>query len=211
MIDMLGKVLISSTITSIAQSASTQVTLETTMKSIGRPGFILIDNNIDPDTKKYAAAKEFLYQATCLALYALLVVPIFKEGAFKLGPKIFKDYAPDFAKFKNSAEYFKYRKYAEKPFESDRINNNKINKIFNEELATELKTKKEPEMFNRVKGTIEVGNILGSVLGLAVLAPQVSHAIIHPCLRMLGMEPKKDNSQKQIATNQQPQKLDTKA
>ncbi len=211
MIDMLGKVLISSPLTSIAQSASTQVTLETTMKSIGRPGFILIDNNIDPDTKKYAAAKEFLYQATCLALYALLVVPIFKEGAFKLGPKIFKDYAPDLAKFKNSAEYFKYRKYAEKPFESDRINNNKINKIFNEELATELKTKKEPEMFNRVKGTIEVGNILGSVLGLAVLAPQVSHAIIHPCLRMLGMEPKKDNSQKQIATNQQPQKLDTKA
>lgn len=211
MIDMLGKVLISSPLTSIAQSASTQVTLETTMKSIGRPGFILIDNNIDPDTKKYAAAKEFLYQATCLALYALLVVPIFKEGAFKLGPKIFKDYAPDFAKFKNSVEYFKYRKYAEKPFESDRINNNKINKIFNEELATELKTKKEPEMFNRVKGTIEVGNILGSVLGLAVLAPQVSHAIIHPCLRMLGMEPKKDNSQKQIATNQQPQKLDTKA
>ena len=211
MIDMLGKVLISSPLTSIAQSASTQVTLETTMKSIGRPGFILIDNNIDPDTKKYAAAKEFLYQATCLALYALLVVPIFKEGAFKLGPKIFKDYAPDLAKFKNSAEYFKYRKYAEKPFESDRINNNKINKIFNEELATELKTKTEPEMFNRVKGTIEVGNILGSVLGLAVLAPQVSHAIIHPCLRMLGMEPKKDNSQKQIATNQQPQKLDTKA
>ena len=211
MIDMLCKVLISSPLTSIAQSASTQVTLETKMKTIGRPGFILIDNNIDPDTKKYAAAKEFLYQATCLALYALLVVPIFKEGAFKLGPKIFKDYAPDFAKFKNSAEYFKYRKYAEKPFESDRINNNKINKIFNEELATELKTKKEPEMFNRVKGTIEVGNILGSVLGLAVLAPQVSHAIIHPCLRMLGMEPKKDNSQKQIATNQQPQKLDTKA
>lgn len=211
MIDMLGKVLISSPLTSIAQSASTQVTLETTMKSIGRPGFILIDNNIDPDTKKYAAAKEFLYQATCLALYALLVVPIFKEGAFKLGPKIFKDYAPDFAKFKNSAEYFKYRKYAEKPFESDRINNNKINKIFNEELATELKTKKEPEMFNRVKGTIEVGNILGSVLGLAVLAPQVSHAIIHPCLRMLGMEQKKESSQKQVSTNSQTSKLDTKA
>lgn len=208
---MLGKVLISSPLTSIAQSASTQVTLETTMKSIGRPGFILIDNNIDPDTKKYAAAKEFLYQATCLALYALLVVPIFKEGAFKLGPKIFKDYAPDFAKFKNSAEYFKYRKYAEKPFESDRINNNKINKIFNEELATELKTKKEPEMFNRVKGTIEVGNILGSVLGLAVLAPQVSHAIIHPCLRMLGMEQKKESSQKQVSTNSQTSKLDTKA
>lgn len=210
MIDMLGKVLVSSPLTSIAQSASTQVTLETTMKSIGRPGFILIDNNIDPDTKKYAAAKEFLYQATCLALYALFVVPIFKEGAFKLGPKIFKDYAPDFAKFKNSAEYFKYRKYAEKPFESDRISNNKINKVFNEELATELKTKKNPEMFNRVKGTIEVGNILGSVLGLAVLAPQVSHAIIHPCLRMLGMEQKKEKTLKNVAEHNQQFKLNAK-
>ena len=85
MIDLVSKIITSSPLTTMAQSASTQVTVETTMKAIGRPGFILIDNNIDPDTKKYAAAKEFLYQATCLLLYATLVVPLFKEGAFKLG------------------------------------------------------------------------------------------------------------------------------
>jgi len=200
MINAIGNMLTSSTLSNIAQTASAQVTVETTMKAIGRPGFILIDNNIDASTKKYAAAKEFLYQATCLLLYATLVVPIFKEGAFKLGPKIFKDYAANFAKFKNSSEYLKYRKYAEKPFQSDRVNNNKIDRLFNEELRQELKTKENPEMFNRIKGTIEAGNILGSVIGLAILAPQLSHAIIHPCLRFLGMEEKKTKQKSKINT-----------
>lgn len=51
MITSLAKMIISSPLTTMAQSASTQVAVETTMKAIGRPGFILIDNNIDPDTK----------------------------------------------------------------------------------------------------------------------------------------------------------------
>ena len=200
MIGSITSALTNSGLTNLVQSTSSSVATETVLKAIGRPGFILIDNNIDPDTKKYAAAKEFLYQATCLLLYATLVVPLFKEGAFKLGPKLFKDHAKDFAKFKNAAEYYKYRKYAEKPFQSDRIHNNKIKHLFNEELRKELKTKEEPEMFNRVKGTIEAGNILGSVLGLAILAPQVSHAIIHPCLRLLGLENKKPKTDKKINT-----------
>ncbi len=203
MIGMISRIVTSSPLTTMAESASTQVTCETTMKAIGRPGFILIDNNIDPDTKKYAAAKEFLYQATCLLLYAIFVVPLFKKGAFKVGKKIFKDHAADFAKFKNTEDYLRYRKYAEKPFYSDRIHNNKIDKLFNDELRTELKTKEHPRMFNRIKGTIELGNIIGSVLGLAVLAPQVSHAIIHPCLRAIGMEQKKPKTPKQ--------QIDTKA
>lgn len=193
MINAIGKMLTSSSLTNMAQTASTQVAVETTMKAIGRPGFILIDNDIDSETKKYAAAKEFLYQATCLFIYVLVVVPLFKEGAFKLGSKIFKEHAKDFAKFKTASDYTRYRKYAEKPFESDRKTNNKINNLFNEELRRELKTKEKPELYNRVKGTIEAGNILGSVLGLAVLAPQISHTIIHPCLRLLGMEKPEKN------------------
>ena len=39
-----------------------------------------------------------------------------------------------------------------------------------------------------VKGAVELGNIAGSVFGLAILAPQVSHAFIHPALRLLGLE-----------------------
>lgn len=66
-----------------------------------------------------------------------------------------------------------------------------------------------PEMYPNIKGAIELGNIIGSVLGLAILAPQVSHAFIHPALRFLGLE---DKEKKTTAKNteQQP-KIDTKA
>ena len=48
-------------IAGIAQNTSASVSVETVLKSIGRPGFILIDKDIDGETKQYAAAKEFLY------------------------------------------------------------------------------------------------------------------------------------------------------
>ena len=83
MIGPLTKALTNPTLTTLSQNTNASVATETVLKSIGRPGFILIDNDIDPDTKKYAAAKEFLYQATCLLVYAALVVPVFKRGAFK--------------------------------------------------------------------------------------------------------------------------------
>lgn len=66
MINGIGKILTSNSLNNITSSTNSQVMLETTLKAIGRPGFILIDNEINEDTKRYAAAKEFLYQATCL-------------------------------------------------------------------------------------------------------------------------------------------------
>ena len=89
MISGIGKILTSNSLNNITSNTNSQVMLETTLKSIGRPGFILIDNEINEDTKRYAATKEFLYQATCLLIYATLVVPVFKRGAFKLAQKIF--------------------------------------------------------------------------------------------------------------------------
>lgn len=195
MINAIGNALTSSVLTNISQTASAQVSVETMMKAIGRPGFVLIDNNIQPETKKYAATKELLHQASCLILYAVLVVPFFQKQAFNLGAKIFKDHAADFAKFKNAKEYLRYRKYTEKPFLADRVNNNKINVLFSEELAQELKTKEKPEKFNRIKGAIEMGNIVGSILGLAILAPKLEPIIIHPCMRALGLEEKKPKKQ----------------
>lgn len=114
MIGPLTKALTNPTLTTLSQNTNASVATETVLKSIGRPGFILIDNDIDPDTKKYAAAKEFLYQATCLLVYAALVVPVFKRGAFKLAKnKIFKN-SPEFQKFKSLKNYESYRKYASK-------------------------------------------------------------------------------------------------
>lgn len=202
--------LLSSRLANIAQSTTQSVTIETTLKAIGRPGFILIDKDIDSDTKEYAASKEFLYQATCLAVYLALIVPVFKKGGFKLAKeKIFKN-TEGFEHFKNYNEYMHYRKLADNPSVQNRLatlskeiptKKSNVKDLYNETLLAEL-NKEEPEKFKYIKGAIELSNIIGSVLGLAVFAPQVSHALIHPTLRFLGLE--KDE-------HKQTEKLDTKA
>ena len=72
------------------------------------------------------------------------------------------------------------------------LNVNKLQDRFSPSIRTELLTKDDPEKFNKIKGSIELGSLIGSVLGLAILAPQVSHAFIHPALRMLGLEKPKE-------------------
>ena len=72
---------------------------------------------------------------------------------------------------------------------------NKLQDRFTPEIRNELLTKDEPDSFSKIKGSIETGSLLGSVLGLAILAPQVSHAFIHPALRLIGMEEKKPKEQ----------------
>ena len=47
-----------------------------------------------------------------------------------------------------------------------------------------------PEKYNNVKGAIEVGNIVGSIVGLSVLAPNVSQVLIRPVLKVLGLDKK---------------------
>ncbi len=208
MIGPLTKALTNPTLTSISQNTNASVATETVLKSIGRPGFILIDKDIDSDTKKYAAAKEFLYQATCLLVYAALVVPVFKRGAFKLAKnKIFKN-SPEFQKFRSLKNYESYRKYSAKSLDTRKIllQQHKLQDKFTPEIEQELLTAEKPNNYDLVKGTIELGSITGSVLGLAVLAPQLSHAVIHPALRFIGLEKKKEHKQ-----NNQQKSINTKA
>lgn len=212
MIGAVKSILTSSNLANIAQNTTQSVAIETTLKSIGRPGFILIDKDIDSDTKQYAAAKEFLYQATCLAVYMALIVPIFKKGGFKLAKeKIYKN-TQGFEHFKNVKEYMHYKKLADNPSINNRlktldkeliVDGIKVKDKYNDTLIAELH-KEKPETFKDVKGAIELSNIIGSVLGLAILAPQVSHAFIHPALRFIGLEEKKPNQGAQ-------KNLDTKA
>ena len=109
MIGAIKNIVTSSQLANVAQNTAQSVTVETTLKAIGRPGFILIDNDIDADTKQYAAAKEFLYQATCLAVYMALIVPVFKKGGFKLAKNIIFKNTQGFEHFKNVKEYTHYR------------------------------------------------------------------------------------------------------
>ncbi len=193
MISAIANGLSNSTLANIAQNTTASVSIETTLKSIGRPGFILIDNEISPATKKYAAAKEFLYQATCLAVYLALITPVFKKGAFTLAKKTFFKNKPEFAKFKNATEYLDYHNLASKNITNRRatlMKDHSRDKFLHDGLREDLTKNKNPEKYPLIKGTIELGSLIGSVLGLAILAPQISHVTIHPMLRALGLEKK---------------------
>ena len=187
----------SNALSNIAQSTTASVSIETGMKAIGRPSFILADKELEPRTKKYAATKEFLYQAICLGTYMALVIPLFKNGSFKLAKnKIFKD-EKGFQLFKNASEFLDYHKLSALPKDARvrALNEAKYQDKFTKEVQELLKSD-TPEKFSLVKGLIEVGNTLGSVLGLAVFAPEVSHLIIHPVMKLLGMEKKDSNPER---------------
>lgn len=197
-------------LTKVAENTITQVGIETTLKAIGRPTAILIDNDISADTKEYAAAKEFLYQATCLVTYLFLIVPVFKKGGFKLAKNVLFKNHPEFQKFENAKEFEYYTKLAKKSV-ADRkltLQKEKVKDKYHPDVRKDLETNEKPEKYPLISSTIGVFNLLGSVLGLAVLAPQVSHAFIHPALRLIGLEEKnKKHSEKAEHAN----KVDTKA
>lgn len=216
MINGITKVLTSNSLNNITSNTNSQVMLETTLKSIGRPGFILIDNEISEDTKRYAAAKEFLYQATCLLVYAALVVPVFKRGAFKLAQKVFDN--SEIGNFKSLKQYNHYLKLCDTTptnriqtlgkeikgtsfTDANGVTRRRLVKDeYDEVMLKELQKTDEnnpPNTFNKLKGAIELGNIVGSVFGLAIFAPQVSHAFIHPALRLLGLEKDDEEQAKQ--------------
>lgn len=193
MISAISKVITNPYLVNIAQSSDASVATKTTVNSVGRPGFILIDKNIDLETKKFAATKEFLYQATSLLVYMALIVPIFKNGAFKIAKKYLYKGEQGFSKFKNAKEYLDYRKFAEKT-KNDRIQSlgkdHSVDKFKHDNLREALINEVTPEKYNNIKGAIEVGNIVGSIVGLSVLAPNVSQVLIRPVLKVLGLDKK---------------------
>lgn len=203
MISALSKIITNPTLVNVAQNTNGTVVSKTLVNAAGRPGFILIDSNIDNETRKYAAAKEFLYQACCLAVYLALIVPVFKKGAFTFAKKYIYKGEEGFSKFKSAKEYFAYRNYAEKTQQNRNASLSKDHSAFKFEhdgLRDDLLNTKKPELYPHIKGAIELGSLIGSVLGLAVIAPNVSQALIHPMLRAIGMEKKEKT-----------QKIDTKA
>ena len=196
----------------IALNPIAQVSIETTLKAIGRPAAILVDKDISPDTKQYAASKEFLYQATCLLTFLGIIVPLFRKGGFQLAKKVlFKD-KPEFQKFENVKEFDHYMKLTKKSIEDRRLTlqKEKVKDKYHPDVRKDLETNENPETYPLIVSTIGVFNLMGSVLGLAVLAPQVSHMFIHPALRLLGLEEKNKKGTEEQKTAPAA-KIDTKA
>lgn len=185
---MIQNIISNPTLFNITQNTAAQVSIETGLKAVGRPGFILADNQIDKNTKKFAATKEFLYQMICLGIYLAVIIPVFKKGAFKIAKKFFKD-EPVFRAFKTPEEFLKFQKLDEaKKLE-------KINEI-NKNITSGDKFTKENINENLAKGVIEGSSIFGSITGLAIVAPIVSHPLIRPALKLLGMAEKGQEQKK---------------
>lgn len=185
-------------ITNLAQDTIAQVGIETTLKAIGRPAAILVDKDISPDTKQYAASKEFLYQVTCLLVYMGAVYPFFRKGAFKLAKNHLFKHKPEFQKFENAKEYGHYLKLTKKdiPDRKLTLQKQKVKDKYHDDIRKELENNPTPDIYPLIKGSIDMGNIIGSVLGLAIFAPQISHAFIHPVLRAIGLEDKEGKTKK---------------
>ena len=196
MIDKLS-ILSNSALSQIAQNTSSRVAAETALKAAGRPTFILIDRNIDDSTKKYAASKEFLYQTICLGVYLAAVAAFVPRWSFKLGKKLMGKNHPEFYRFRSTYEYLNYYNQAEKPLQNriPSLEKDHVKHLFNHDgLRDALKTQENPEKYPLIRGTIEFGSLLGAVLGLAILAPEVSHVTIHPIMRALGLEKKPEQT-----------------
>lgn len=229
MLNGIQNVISNPTFYNMTQSTATQMSIKTGLNSVARPGFILIDRNIDPHTKKFSATKEFLYQALSLAMYMGIIIPVFKKGTYKLAQKYFKDAtvlkafnSPDefkaFKKLQNEQE--KITKLAElsKKFITNPQDFKAFKKLSAEELAKETaklqKQSKSTDVFTRenissdsedlANGVVEASSLLGTVIGLAIIAPFTATKLIHPILKACGVV--KDEQPANVK-NDQPQEI----
>ena len=203
----------------IAQNTDACVKIETSLKAIGRPAFTLIDKNTDKETRKYSATKELLYQLLCFGIYVAVIPPVFKNGGFKLCQKIFaKEGLPNFRNAKEMLAYYhlahmdKAERFLEKNKKfwdviSDKVLDKTIkakNGRYKDgipvkrylEMWDKDKITRKGKMFKLAKGSIELSSIIGSVIGLTILAPEISHLILHPIMKAFGMgkHPSKNDS-----------------
>lgn len=207
MIDKVFNVLTNPNLVSISQNTVASVSIETGLKAVGRPTATLVDKHVDKKTREYSSVKELFYQLLCLGIY-LSIIPLFKKGGFQLFKKIFKN-ETSIQNFKNSTEYLNYHKLACLPKEQ-RAGHKLMEEIPEREIVSgvkkkismrdELLTKEKPFKFPMAKGAIELSSIVGSVVGLTILAPELSHLFLHPLMKLVGME-KKHEQTKHIDTN----------
>lgn len=175
------KILNSTDFGNFAQNTMKAVAVETIIKAVGRPAFICVDKNTDKKTKKYAAPKECLYQLLCLGVY-LLILPLFRFGGYNLAKQVFK---------KDPAVQALFEK-CKIPFIKEGKTYKGCSRLLYEFKHADIIT---PEM-QKLKGGVEAISIIGSMLGLAVLAPQISHVILHPIMKKLGIDKKTSEAPK---------------
>ena len=194
MIDKVAGLLTNPSLVNLAQNTQKCIVTESLFKAAGRPMFIMMDDSVDKDTRKYAATKECLYQLLCLGIYLTLVSRLIKNGGFKLAQKILKE-EKTIPPFKNVYEYDAYYSLA-KMKKEERRNHPLLKKLSdlkeNTDAKTTLKenllTQDHPKLYEAAKGAVELSSLVGSVVGLAWFASEISNKILHPIMRTIGLE-----------------------
>lgn len=182
-------VLFNPTTLNIAQDTYKSVAVETALKATGRPTFALIDKNVDPETRKYAAVKEFAYQLLCLGLFMGLVQFIFKPAGYRLIKE----------KMAKSLSEAEFAKTGFKQFDSfDNFNKGFIkHKKLVEDVAAELEKSgqkdaaamyKENYGYSVAKGAVDLISTAGSVVALTIVAPILNNIVVHPLMKAIGMD-----------------------
>lgn len=174
----LSNFLASKKVTYATKGMAVAVFATTALKATGRPAFIMADKKSDSETKKYTAAKEFLYQMLCLGMTFAMVIPAQMLG-FKLAKKHL-DKVPELTgKIKNL-----------KTFEKVTKDLDELTKEAKEILKIDQLNKESKDGLKMTKGGVELGSFVGSILGLTIIAPLISHKILHPIMHKLGMDKK---------------------
>lgn len=161
----------------IAKGAAGAIYATTALKAIARPAIIYADKTSDAETKKYTAGKEFLYQALCL-LITVGLLPVFKVGGFKLASKHLKK-IPQLSEIKTNLKGL--GKFEKEMKDASMHNKNGY-------------SKSELDNMKLVNGGVELGSFVGSVLGLTIIAPIISHKILHPIMKAMKLEKSDDKN-----------------
>lgn len=206
-ISPITKMLENKNLATVAAGAAGTVYITTGIKASVRPVVTYNDKNSSPSMRKYAAAKEFLYQVICLGV-ALSIVPYFRKGGYLTAKRALKKLTNEndvnalkekvIATIKERGEKKKWdaNKIAKKVEE---INNAKIGEIkkdtkfdgFFKALKTTKVSSDTQKILERVHGGEIFGEFVGSILGLTILSPLLSMKVLHPILKACGLEEEK--------------------
>ena len=188
------------------------VGIETALKMVGRPTFIMMDKEADsPEKRKYAAVKEMLYQGLCLFLYGVFMTPVKSFIYNKLSKFLSKNpenkvHIDHFNRMQNNLHELEEEnrlmiKSARDKFHKKELKKEAYDKILKLKESFETRVLKiedsihSPKYDLRLgKGAKELSAIISSILMLTIVAPQVSHVLIHPIMNALGFEKKPDKT-----------------
>jgi hypothetical protein len=176
-----------------AKSTATTVYLMTAVKAIVRPSFNLADKKSDKESRKYSAVNELLYQVVCLG-FAFAMIPFFEKGGMMLAEKQLEkipELKKDIKKISELDAFKDIKKVKGFGFSGfkdvSKFKDIYLKKTFdaNEKISEEAK-----HAMHLVNGGIETGSLLGSIIGLTIMAPKIGHEILHPIMTAMGMKQK---------------------